>query len=324
MTKISKPRAARSTKSADAAAPEALVLHHAESVSFSDDGDAALNSLIAELNAPGDSDEVIDPVSDDVLDAAVNGAEAIDVMVASATPEGVEEGAAPTGDASDVVPETEVTASAKAPKVPKEKKVAVPRKAYSGEFGKTERLKDKLGAGLVDYSVLTLADAEVEEADLAAVMESTMVIIRSMNKKAQNWAVKFIEYMAGRKTSISEVTGTVIKLLEKDGAITTGNEGNLFKALVARPYSPGSARAMGGNNLAMLEALKVIVADGKGRFVANPESLLLMKVRSMMAAPVAAAPTEAVSGDLSAEDFETDAADAEALEADDELAALID
>lgn len=262
--------------------------------------DNALNDLIASLEAPG-SDEVFEPaietdISDAVLQDAVSQAEATEAMVNAATPEGVTDGAAPTGEASDVkgikVAKVKKTKAAKADRAP-----AIPKKFYSD---KTDRLRDKLGAGLVDYSVLTLADAGVSEAELAGVMETTMGIIRAMNSKEQNWAVKFVEYLAGKKSGLSEVTGRIFKVLERDGAVTMGNEGNVFKDLVARPYSPGSARAMGGNNVGMLTDLKVIMADGKGRFVANPDSLLLMKVRSMLAGAVAVAtaaskPTAAVT-----------------------------
>jgi hypothetical protein len=279
MTKISKS-AARSAKSA--AVNEAIVVSPAE---FLDAGYAALNDLIASLDAPDEifeaEVETATPVMDDaMLEAAVSGAEATEAMIAAATPEGVEGSEAPTGDVSDVVADPEAAAPAvKAKKEPKEKKVAVPRKRYTD---KTERLKDHLGAELAGYSILTLADAGVTDEELGAKVEETMAIVKSMNGKSQIWATKFIEYLAGKKASISEVTGRVLKLLNKDGFIQTGATGNLYLDLIAKPYSPGAARAMGGNNLAMLSFLKLIQADGKGRFVANPDSLLLMKANGML------------------------------------------
>lgn len=319
---VKKPRAPRVSKKKAAAptavADQSLTLAHVETIESSDAGDMALNDLIAELN--GDStisastvspDEVIEPraiadsgddaldsliadlggevlesaapedaqIDTSVLDSAVSSAEAAEVMLSAATPDGVlDAGAAPTGDMSDV------TAAGETPA--KEKRTALPRKHYSD---KTERLKDKLGDGLGEYTVLTLTDAGVDEAALKAKMDETLVIIKAMNGKAQNWAVKFIEYLAGKKSSLSEVTARTLKVLERDGFISTGAEGNVFKDLIARPYSPGAARAMGGNNLAMMRALKVVLEDGKGRYIANADSLLLMKVSSMMKAVPAAA-----------------------------------
>ena len=276
MTKISKKSVSKSTVNASA---DALVLNHAESI---DAGDFALNELIASLDAPGDDyvEESIEAeapaeMDDEMLEAAVSGAEATEAMIIAATPSGVVDASAiPTGDVSDVVP-----VKTKTKKEPKEKKEAAPRKHYSD---KTERLKDKLGADLAGYSILTLADAGVTDEELGAKVEETMNIVKSMNGKSQIWAVKFVEYLAGKKSSISEVTGRILRLLNKDGFIQTGATGNLYLDLIAKPYSPGAARAMGGNNLAMLSFLKLIQADGKGRYVANPDSLLLLKANGML------------------------------------------
>lgn len=272
MTKSTKKTAA-SKNSISAAAPD-LQLHSLETLEAESAHDSMLNDLIASLDAP---DEVIvestmSAISIDtaMLEAAVSGAEATEESVASASITTLEAGSAPTGDTSDVKP----VASADKPK-----RVATPRKRYTD---KTERLKDKLGTDLAEYSVLTLSDAGVTDADLLAVMESTLVIIRGMSGKSQNWAVKMIEFMAGKKSTMSEVTKRILTLLQKDGFVTTGNTGNMYIDLVSKPYSPGAARAMGGNNLAMLMHLKVIQPDGKGRYVANPESLLLMKANSML------------------------------------------
>jgi hypothetical protein len=291
--------------------------------------DMALSDLIASLNAPAVvlAAPAVVEMDDAMLEAAVSSAEATEATVFAATPVGVvDAGAIPSGDASDVPLDPAVIAGEKGEKT---KRVPVPRKHYTD---KTERLKDKLGTSLGEYSVLTLADA-VNEDELAAKMEETMVIIRGMSGKAQNWAVKLVEYLAGKKSSMSEVTLRIFKLLEKDGFVATGATGNLYLDLISKPYSPGAARAMGGNNLAALSGLKIITSVGKGRFVLNPDSLLAMKANSMLfAAP--AAPAAVVSEiaaastpDLTAADFETDETDAAAFEAEDTTsleAALLD
>lgn len=306
-------RASRNAKSvAPAASVTPIQINHAESV---DSGEQSLTDLIDSLNAPAisaASDEVIESAIDDsAIAAAVSGAEAIDEMVAAATPDGDAGSAAPTGSESDVKPapvkltkeeraaakaladaaKKEARAAAKALKAAEKaaadagKPAPVPRKHYSD---KTERLKDRVGTDLPGYSVLTMADAGVTAEELTAVMDKTMGIIKAMNGKAQNWAVKFIEFLAGKKPALSEVTGRIFKVLNRDGHLTTGNDGNVYKDLVSKPYSPGAARAMSGNNLIMLKALQVIKEDGKGKFIANPDSLLMIKVNSMLfAAPAA-------------------------------------
>lgn len=179
--------------------------------------------------------------------------------------EGAEEGAAPA----------------------KVKREAKPRKFYSDQ---TERLRDNLGDNLQGYMVLTAADADLDEEALKKCMSDTLALIKDMNKKEQKWAAKFIEFLAGKKSSLSEVTHRMLKVLERDGHISMGTEGNAYKDLLAKPYSPGAARAMGGNNLGMLKDLKVVVADGaKGRYIANPDSLLLAKAKSMLSTSTPAA-----------------------------------
>lgn len=262
-----------------------VVMSAAEAETEAETTDMALSDLIASLEAPAVvyAAPAVVEMDDAMLSAAVSSAEATEASV-SATASGgvVDAGAVPTGDASDVTPDNE-------PAAEKTKRTPVPRKHYTD---KTERLKDKLGSSLGEYSVLTLADA-VNEDELTAKMEETMVIIRGMSSKAQNWAVKLVEYLAGKKSSMSEVTLRIFKLLEKDGFITTGATGNLYLDLISKPYSPGAARAMGGNNLAALSGLKIIIADGKGRWVTNPDSLLAMKAQSMLFA--LPAPAEVVS-----------------------------
>lgn len=235
------------------------------------------------------------PATDDEVLAAVVSSEATDVMVAAASNEVVLGDAVPTSG-EIAAPKVEVKGKkkkaekvAKTPKTPKEPKApkaektpAAPRKHYSD---KVERLTDRMGDKLGEYTVLTGADADVEDdAALAAVTASTMNIIRAMNSKEQNRATGFLEFLSGRKSSLNKVLGRVLTVLERDGAISTGVEGNVIKDLLSAPYSLASARAMSGNTIGMFADLKVITSDGKGKFIANTDSLLLMKAKSLMAA----------------------------------------
>jgi hypothetical protein len=230
------------------------------------DLDALLNDPV--IHAP--EIQIETEISDAALEAAVSSAEATEVMMASATPEGVFEGAAPTDGAIGGAIGSEVPV----------KKERVPRKHYSD---KVERLKDRVGASLAEYTVLTTADALVDEEELGKVMERTLEIIRGMNSKEKNRASNFIEFLSGKKAKLNNVLERVLGVLDRDGFIQTGNDGNVIKDLIARPYSIGSARAMGGNTIGVYADLKVILPDGKGRFVPNPDSLLLAKARSMLA-----------------------------------------
>lgn len=245
----------------------------AQPVPAEDDDLAEIDALLAPEAAPAAAPEL----SLDELETAVTRAEATEAMIAAATTEEVVEGAAPSGDAAEDAPV-------------KAKRAAPTRKHYAD---KIERLKDRVGAALPEYAVLTTADA-LDEATLESAVERTLEIIRNMNSKEKNRATNFIEFLSGKKARLNEVLERVLKVLDRDGFITTGNEGNVFKDLIARPYSPASARAMGGNTIGMYADLKVIVPDGKGKFVANPHSLLLIKARALLAAAPAAAPVAVI------------------------------
>lgn len=301
--KARKPRAAKK---------DTVVMEHAMTIEpvssglipTSDGSD--LDALLADLGLP--SDEVIEPAietdaepvvleaslpSTEDLEAAVIGAETAELMSAAASEEG-NDGSAPTGTASELVGETAAAGA--------EKKAPTPRVRYTD---KVERLKARVGDQLAEYSVLTTAEVPMDDAALNEVMERTMDIIRAMNKKVGNRGVGFIEWLSGKKTSLNNVLERTLRLLKDDGYLQTGDEGNLMKNLLARPYSQASARAMGGNTVVMFKELKVIlpVEGNKGRFVANPDSLLLAKAMSMLAGAPAAdtAPTEAAAGDTDAD-----------------------
>ena len=300
--KVKKPRAKKSAT---------VVMEHAQTLepvtmtaALSEEGQ--LQSLLEELGvddaeiltaAPANDEVVVELATPDLpaepdmqeLETIAARAEAAALMIESATPD-TDDGSAPTGEGSDVV--------ATAPK-----KERVPRKHYSD---KVERLKDRMGASLGEYMVLTAADAMVEdEAALQATMDATLQIIRDMNSKEKNRASGFIEFLSGKKAKLNNVLERVLSVLERDGYVQTGNEGNVFKDLLSRPYSPASARAMGGNTISMFADLKVILAEGKGRFVANPDSLLLAKAKSMLTA-AAKAPAPAASEPEGAEEVEAE------------------
>lgn len=266
--------------------------------------DPELSSLMAALDAmPGEAastlldDEVaaetvagviagsalIEPAIEE-LTGALAQVEAVEEMVADATVDAadgsVSEGA---GEGSDAQPgEGEAVGGAEGADLtlaPAKEKV--PRKHYTN---KADRIADRLGDKLVEYTVLTTADAvaAVDDEALQVKMAETMGVIRGMNKKCQNRASLFIEFVAGKKASLNEVIKRALTILAAEGKITTGKEGNLLANLLARPYSEAAARAMGGNTISMLEDLRVLTKDSKGTYLANPDSLLLAKANALL------------------------------------------
>jgi len=284
--------------------------------------------MVIETAAQPANDQVVMEITEADLESAVGSAEAIDAMMSAATVEVIDADTAPSGgqiagalpveveaagetedvavastqkgkkakgkkaeaDAAPGVEEPVTPEEAKAessePETALTKKVPTPRVHYSD---KVARLQARMGDSLGEYMVLETADALLDDAELQVATAQSLAIIRSMNIKEKNRASNFIEFLSGSKAKLNHVLERVIALLERDGFVSTGNDGNLFKDLVARPYTPASARAMGGNTIGMFADLKVIVADGKGKFVPNVDSLLLMKAKSLLSVHVPAA-----------------------------------
>jgi len=213
-------------------------------------------------------------LSDDELDATLGRVESVQASIDAAAPAATDPAAVPTGDASDAQPLTPADALADAAPAPKAQ-----RKYYAN---KVDRIKDRLGAGAAEYTVLTMADAGVSDDDLKNVMDSTFAIIQGMNKKEQNRASLLFDFLSGKKATLNTVLDKTLRVLHRDGFITTGKESNLIAELLGKPYSIGSARAMSGNTVGMYEDLKLLKADGKGRFIANPESTLLAAAKAKL------------------------------------------
>lgn len=159
------------------------------------------------------------------------------------------------------------------------KKDAPVRKHYAT---KVERVTDKLGAQLGDYTVLTLSDAALTGDELAAKQAETLAILNEAGVKVQNRMTLLLEFVAGKQANLNEVIGRAFKVLHAEGHITVGEKGNFHQNLLAKPYSVSAARAMGNNTLAAMRDFKVIAKDADGKYVANPESLILMKVNAML------------------------------------------
>lgn len=172
----------------------------------------------------------------------------------------------------EAMPVTGAPAAAATEKTETEKKArtpALPRKHYTD---KAERLKDRVGDELATVSMLTPDDAAMPPAEG---IERTLEIIKGMNKKEQNRASNLVEFVTGKGKSLNGVLERLIRLLHKDGYLQTGEKGNVMADLLSRPYSPASARAMGANTVAVFADLYLLKADTKGKYVANPESVLL-------------------------------------------------
>lgn len=249
-----------------------------------DTNEADLEGLLADMGFG--SDEVIEPVESvvgefDLEKAAVNKLENAEALEGHYNAES-------DGEVTDAVPPTpaaEKKAKGKKEKKAKpaaEKKAPVERKHYAS---KAERVTDKFGADLGSNMVLTLTDAALEGEALAAKQKETLDLLQNgkegVGVKVQNRITLLLEFVGGKSTKLNEVIERAFRILKKDGFIKSGEKGNLHVDLVTK-YSPASARAMGNNTIAAMRNLKVIEKGADGNYVANPDSLVLMRVNSML------------------------------------------
>jgi hypothetical protein len=169
--------------------------------------------------------------------------------------------------------------SAAEPTAAAAKKVRAPRTHYQN---KTDRIVARLGASLGDYLVLEIADAGLEGDALKAKQDETLAVIDAMSVKVKNRASLLMDWLSGKTNKPNEIFKRALDVLAADGKIQTGDNGNLHKNLLSKPYSPSAARAMGRNTVTVMEKTKMIVQTGKGEFVPNPNSLFLMMAQQAM------------------------------------------
>lgn len=165
----------------------------------------------------------------------------------------------------------------KAEKAEKEPKTYVPR--YTNAK-KSEVLQHKLGENAAEFLVLEVEDATLDSVGLKAKMDEVLASIDECSqKKVQEKAVMLFSWFK-RGGALNEVMRRTFEVLCRDGEITTGEKGNLQQHLLAKPYSIGTARAQSGQMMAMLPMLKIAQKSDKGRLVANPSSIILMKAKA--------------------------------------------
>jgi hypothetical protein len=239
----------------------------------------------AEVLAGGVSDE---------LDAVLATIEVQDSYAQTSVEEGdpTIEGASAEelADASTALPAPTQDPSAAAAAAPA--KARTPRVHY---VNKTDRIKARLGANLGNYLVLEIADADLEGDALKAKQDETLAVIDAMSVKVKNRASLLLDFLSGKTGKPNEILKRALDVLAADGKITTGDNGNLHKNLLAKPYSVSAARAMGRNTVTVMEKTKMIVAGAnKGEFLPNPSSLFLAMANEMtgLSAVVEESPVE--------------------------------
>jgi hypothetical protein len=169
----------------------------------------------------------------------------------------------------------EATSDEKAPEVKVEKKKRV-------LFNKqSERILHNLGDKTGDFMLLELKDAELTGDKLKERNKEVLALIDAIPaKKVGEKALQLFKWMHNGG-DMNEVMRRAFTLLAKDSQLESGDKGNLQTDLLKKPYSVGTARSQSNQMFMLMPALKITIKE-KGRMVANPDSLILMKVNSIL------------------------------------------
>jgi hypothetical protein len=252
------------------------------------DEQAILASMLEEIiEQDDDTVAVIAPVvaEEHEIAAAVadlEKAEAIEAIYAEDGTVGITDGEAPLTSAdADVKPKKEKKAKvAKEPKEPK-----APR-ATSVTHKAGDLLMFKLGDKAKDFLLFETDDITIGAANLNAKIDAFIARMNVLDKDSEDYiadkvrekAIMLFTWMKNGGV-LNEVLTRTFKVLAKDGELTSGIKGNLQVDLLSKPYSPGTAASQ-ANQMFMLLPLLNITMKEKGKMVANPDSLILMKANA--------------------------------------------
>lgn len=301
MTKTTAAKTTRkSTKTAEKELTMNMSVAHAGEIDLSGQDDAILASMLegiesdaASLEAtdgmPGDAG-VIDLSDEEAIEAAI-----ADIEKAEATQEhyAAEEGQAPADAAPVAADKPKKEKKAKTPKEPKAPKEPKPEAVrYNGHKTNADAvLRHRLGDKTSEMLILEVDDASLEPAALAAKQSELLALLNTRPKSEgdgpksqQKVAEKVVMLFGWLKNggTLNKVMDITFRQLIADGFIQSGEKGNLWTALLAKPYSKGTANAQGGQMMSMLPMLKIATVSEKGKLVANPNSMILMAVKAQM------------------------------------------
>ncbi|MBE0438080.1 MAG: hypothetical protein IBX56_20055 [Methylomicrobium sp.] len=141
------------------------------------------------------------------------------------------------------------------------------------------KIANRLGVfDFVDLTLLTPTCGGLPEDERLETFNTT---IDGLAKKVGEKAVNFFTYL---KTGggLNEVTARAIKVMKRDGQLVGGDEGNLVKELLTKPYSLKTARSQGSQMLQLFTALKIGVRTSRGTLVLNEESIIWERLEALM------------------------------------------
>lgn len=257
-------------------------------LSLESGGDEDLATTAQPVDAAGDLN--LDDADLDSLDLSADEAA---LMEAALDAEGVTSAAElPAADSAPA----DAAPAEQAPKVEKKaattpKKPSTARTTYVNAKA-SEVLKSRLNGDVAGTIVLEFGDADLTPEELAAKQTELLDLLNvrphqskdgSTQKKVAEKVVMLFAYLKNGG-NLNEVLRRTFTLLAADGYVQMGKTGNLTANLLAKPYSPGTANAQGGQMMQMLPLLKIALPDpaNKGRLVVNPESVIFARMVELL------------------------------------------
>lgn len=260
------------------------------------DLDAELDAALAETASPlpataADAAGELDLADADLdsLDLSADEATLLDAALDAEGPAGLPEALeTPAAPETAAAPEDSKKADKKA-SAPKKPSTA--RTTYVNAKA-SEVLKSRLNGDVAGTIVLEFGDADLTAEQLAAKQSELLDLLNvrphqskdgSTQKKVAEKVVMLFAYLKNGG-GLNEVLRRTFTLLAKDGYVQMGKTGNLTADLLAKPYSPGTANAQGGQMMQMLPLLRIALPDtaNKGRLVVNPESVIFSRMVELL------------------------------------------
>lgn len=235
---------------------------------FLENADAEVNSLIAKTLET----EVIDRSDED--DVPVDANELSKPEMLTAKPD--TDVNVIQSEQSEQKVEAETAEAVKAEPAKTKTQAKRVRQYYANAF---DRMKGHIGEHFDRYLILETRDASHSQEAGEQKKKEFVEAFGKAGKKVQNRAAFFIEFSAGKATSLNYVCETAVKMLCQAGKITLGANGNLYQKLLSKPYSPRSASAMGTNTVNAMKLLKMVTTERDGSLVPNENSTHLKCIR---------------------------------------------
>jgi hypothetical protein len=216
---------------------------------------------------------VLDDSSEELLASAIEAVETEEEMeqvYAEQVVEVVEKPTVVAGSLEDEMKEAEEEAAPveAAPKKERPKKVGT----------RYDRIVLNAGADFIDLTTLTPDWAGKAEAEHK---EDFAKIIEDMAEYVGDKAVNLMSFLR-TGSGLNEVTRRGFEVFLRDEQLVGGDRGNIVTNLLSKPYSLGTARSQSNQLLQLFTDLEIGKRTARGVVVANPESIILERVKKLM------------------------------------------